>query len=266
MRTIPLFSFATASLLLVALSTVAQAGAKTCTAMSGDQRVALIELYTSEGCSSCPPADNWLSQLRGKGLGPDKAVPLAFHVDYWDYIGWKDRFAKPEHTERQRETAGNNRLRTIYTPQVVINGRDFRHWYWGDSAERTVDKINGARAKAKISLTLSEISNLQVRVNARIAVKPSPHPVHSVAYLALYQNRQESAVSSGENTGKKLKHNHVVRELLGPFPIRKDGMLSIDQTLNLNPSWKRADIGVAAFVQEEGTGDVLQVLAQPVCT
>ena len=99
-----------------------------CSVSSGTSRVALLELYTSEGCSSCPPADRWLSGLAAKGVNSERVVPLALHVDYWDYIGWRDRFAHPGFSERQRQMAvlGNSTL--VYTPQVMLNGRDFRNW------------------------------------------------------------------------------------------------------------------------------------------
>jgi hypothetical protein len=265
MRVIPLFFFSSASLLFLILSVSAQAGTKTCTAMSGVNRVALIELYTSEGCSSCPPADNWLRELPKKGLGPDKVVPLAFHVDYWDYIGWADRFAKPEHTQRQRDTARTNKLRTIYTPQVVLNGHDFRHWFWGNRAKETIKEINAEKAKARIGLTLSDQTNLQVKVKGKFAVLPQQHPRRSAAFFALYQNNQTSQVSRGENAGKQLRHDYVVRALHGPFYIGKNGMLEVEKTIQLNPSWKKKNVGIAAFVQDQDSGAILQALAGRLC-
>ena len=97
-----------------------------CTATSPAHTLALTELYTSEGCDSCPPADKWMSGLAARGLGPDKVVPLALHVDYWDYIGWKDVFAQPQFTERQRMLSRLSGSTFVYTPQVVVAGRDFR--------------------------------------------------------------------------------------------------------------------------------------------
>ena len=265
MRINPSRFSAVAVLLIAGASTAAHAGSKSCTATSGDQRVALVELYTSEGCSSCPPADKWLSGLPGNGLGPDKVIPLAFHVDYWDYIGWTDRFAKPENTQRQRDVARTNRLRTIYTPQVVVNGRDFRHWYWGNRSNDAIATINADRPGAKIALTISDQTNLQFQVRGKFALLPQQHPRKSAAFLALYQNKQISTVSSGENAGKQLRHDYVVRALHGPYAISKDGMLEIKEIIQLNPSWKRADLGVAAFIQDGENGEVLQALARSLC-
>jgi hypothetical protein len=92
------------------------------TARSPHNRVALLELYTSEGCSSCPPADRFLSSLKTAGITDKQLIPVAFHVTYWDYIGWQDRFAKKQHDERQRELAHKNRQTTVYTPQFVLAG------------------------------------------------------------------------------------------------------------------------------------------------
>lgn len=262
------FSFlflATALIAIIPGSAVAKTESRQCRADSGTHRITLIELYTSEGCSSCPPADAWLSRLPRSGLGLDKAVPLAFHVDYWDYIGWADRFAKPLYTQRQRQLARRNRLRTIYTPQVVINGQDFRHWYWGDHAASHIEKTSREPARAKITLVLRNLSPLQLQAHGGFGVLPQSHPTYAVVYLALYQNNLSSTVTRGENSGRQLQHSYVVRELQGPFPISADGVLDIDRTINLNPSWSHSDLGVAAFVQDRHSGEVLQALASPLC-
>ena len=98
-----------------------------CSASSGSQRVSVVELYTSEGCSSCPPADRWLSTLMPDAKA-GRLLPLAFHVNYWDYIGWKDPYAQAAFSRRQRELADRRGARTIYTPQVVVDTRDFPGW------------------------------------------------------------------------------------------------------------------------------------------
>ena len=95
-----------------------------CTARSSAVAPTVVELYTSEGCSSCPPADRWLSTLKGR---PD-VLALAFHVTYWDRLGWPDRFARPEYTQRQYSLAQRAALSNVYTPQVLVNGQDWRRW------------------------------------------------------------------------------------------------------------------------------------------
>src|SRR6478672_7063889 len=99
-----------------------------CQAHSPEHSTALVELYTSEGCDSCPPADRWLSSLGGGGQVPRSIVPIALHVDYWDYIGWKDPYANREFSLRQRKLSQLQRLALVYTPQVVLQGHDFPRW------------------------------------------------------------------------------------------------------------------------------------------
>ena len=99
-----------------------------CEANSPKHTVALVELFTSEGCSSCPPADRWLQNLPRQGYSFDKVVPLSLHVGYWDHIGWKDPYAQQRFTDRQRNYASLRRSSSVYTPQIVLAGNDFRSW------------------------------------------------------------------------------------------------------------------------------------------
>ena len=108
---------------------IAAAGAQTVHLESPGPRVSLLELYTSEGCSSCPPADRWISTLRDDPRLWHEVVPVAFHVDYWDYIGWKDRFASPVYGNRQRDYARNRHVGTVYTPGFVLAGKEWRSWF-----------------------------------------------------------------------------------------------------------------------------------------
>ena len=117
---------------------------------SPETRTNLIELYTSEGCSSCPPADQWLSRLKVHPQLWHQLVPIAFHVDYWDYIGWQDRFAKPEFSERQRLYARQNNLSTVYTPALVLNGTEWRFFI------DVVDRPALARRLALINISLQQ--------------------------------------------------------------------------------------------------------------
>src|SRR5690242_9370111 len=114
--------------LLTAALPVATLAAADCSVKSGNSTVALLELYTSEGCDSCPPADRWVSELRRTGLAPDRVVPLAFHVDYWNYLGWTDRFAQSLFTQRQQNFVRYTRANTAYTPEIVLNGAEYRRW------------------------------------------------------------------------------------------------------------------------------------------
>ena len=127
------------------------AAAAECTARSRPTVTPVVELYTSEGCSSCPPADRWLSQLAPEAAA-GRVVPLGFHVDYWDYIGWRDPFASKRATERQRQVQSTAGARYVYTPQVVVGGRDFRAWH--SSAVPALAAIGSKPATASIELVV----------------------------------------------------------------------------------------------------------------
>ena len=230
-----------------------------CVSQSGPGTAALVELYTSEGCSSCPPADRWLATL-GQRYAPGSVVPLALHVDYWDYIGWKDPYAKREFSLRQRKLSQLQRMALVYTPQVVLQGRDFRGW-GTKGFDEAVARINAqpARANLKLDLLRADANGLDVEVSAELA-KPVDDPA---LYLAAYQSRLESRVTAGENRGRILTHDHVVLEWLGPFAITS--RLVERRTLPLLPGAAAASSGVAAFVQSRRTGDVLQALLRSAC-
>src|SRR5499426_1637057 len=199
-----------------ALAAVPITQATECTAKSGAGTVALVELFTSEGCDSCPPADEWLRKLPAAGFTPDRVVPLALHVDYWDYIGWKDPYAKRLFSQRQRKLTQLQRLALVYTPQVMLQGQDFRAWATPQFDE-ALAKINARAARAEIALELrmAEPSTFTVRVSATVI--DAAQAEDAGLYLAAYENRLESRVSAGENRGRTLSHDHVVLEWVGPL-------------------------------------------------
>ncbi len=177
------------------------ANAQTCLARSAAQATPVVELYTSEGCSSCPPADRWLSQLKGDA----SVVALAFHVDYWDQLGWADRFASPDFTARQSQQHAVNGARYSYTPQVVINGRDRTDWPRVSPSTKAL----AAAPTAPVQLTLQRQGE-----QFEATVQAVASSVRVAAYWAVTEDDHSSAVKRGENAGVMLKHDDVVRELL----------------------------------------------------
>src|SRR6202049_4018226 len=140
-----------------ALSCVSLAAHAACEAKSPDHLMALIELYTSEGCDSCPPADKWLSSLFGadnERPAVTGAVPIAFHVDYWDRLGWKDRFASAKYTDRQYEQMRRQRATFVFTPQVMLQGRDFGQWRAAADPAESIAAVNARRPRANIELAV----------------------------------------------------------------------------------------------------------------
>lgn len=230
----------------------------TCSADSGPTRNSLLELFTSEGCSSCPPANRWLSGLRTQTRTSPRLVPLAFHVDYWDRLGWVDRFAKPAYSARQHWIAGVNRARTVYTPQFVLDGRDWRPARDGYPQAQN----NRAAAELHLELDTAGTEKLEVRGEAHLH---TPADDGAQVFIALYENDLTSRVGSGENAGKLLRHDYVVRELVGPFRVPASGMLSFRHRFTPGDDWKHDDLGVSAFIQNATTGEVYQALQRPAC-
>ena len=229
-----------------------------CKVESTKNRVALLELYTSEGCSSCPPADKWLGNLSQQGIGLDKLVPLSLHVDYWNYIGWKDPYSAAEYTQRQRQIAQRNRLRSIYTPQMVFNGRDYRGWR-RQSIKQLVNEVNGWPALAKIAFNWSAMTN--DTFSASITSELIDNKVtSSTLYVALYENNLVSNVTAGENDGRSLHHEYVVRKMFAiPFSGKRKITKEID--IELKQAWNKANLGLAVFIQQRSDGEILQALA-----
>ncbi len=250
-------------LLAVLALSLSTAQGMQCSAQSPRTTTALVELYTSEGCDSCPPADRWLSSLGSRGYAPDRVVPIALHVDYWDYIGWKDPYARQAFSARQRRMAQLARAAMVYTPQVLLQGRDFRSW--GTVAfEQAVAKINAQPAKARISLLLDTRQKNAFEVEATAELENAVAPAGMALYLGAYENKLVSEVKAGENRGRTLPHDYVVLQWAGPLEF-KGTKLHERQRLALLPKAVPAHSGVVAFVQNRASGEVLQALMLPAC-
>jgi hypothetical protein len=251
-----------AALAILSIVPAAQAAPAECTAKSGPGTAALVELYTSEGCSSCPPADEWLRKLPAAGFGPERVVPLALHVDYWDYIGWKDPFASPAFSARQRELAAISRARVVYTPQVMLGGRDYRGWSARARFADDVRATNARPARAELTLGLREPQPGSFEVRASGSVPGRDDRAEAVLYLAAYENGLSNRVTTGENRGVTLHHDFVVREWWGPIALDAAGGVELVRKVTARGV---TNGGVAAFVQSRRTGEVLQALALPAC-
>jgi hypothetical protein len=239
-----------------------------CVAQSGKEKVPLLELYTSEGCSSCPPAEQWLSSIPAAGSSADKIVPLAFHVDYWDYIGWKDRFAKPEFSARQNQLASMGNARFVYTPQVVMNGIDFRGWRENSRFSQSVAEQLKQTARANLSLNIESSASGEITLKVSAQALNDNDSKNADVFIAIYENKLSSQVNAGENSGRQLEHDYVVREFYGPFRLDSSDASSNhwQRTMMLHSNWKSRDAGVATFVQDRTNGAVLQALALKMCS
>lgn len=226
-----------------------------CELASGPKTAALVELYTSEGCSSCPPADRQMRRL-GDALDPGaQAVALALHVGYWDYIGWKDPYARPAFAERQEWLVHANGQRTIYTPQFFVNGSELRAAH--ASLREEVRRLNLTPAAADIRLHAALAANGMLQLSAQASAAASGAPL--VLYVALTESGLVSQVARGENAGATLEHDHVVREWIGPVRLGADGA-RVQRDIRIPAAWNRSRLGLAAFVQDPRNGRVLQAV------
>jgi hypothetical protein len=258
---------------LVALAvapSVAFAEAGRCMVRSAPMRVPLVELYSSEGCNSCPPADRWLAglaaarQRQGGGAADASSiavVPLALHVDYWDNLGWADRFAQHRFSERQATLGARSGTRFVYTPEVFVDGRELRDWSSPRQFAARIAAIAAEPAPASIGLALAHDPNGQWRLDARYDAKAQGQR-RLEGYAAVYENGLESAVGAGENRGVVLHHERVVRQWIGPAPLVGGTGAT---TAAIERIRAGARFGVVAFVADAATGEVLQAVDLPAC-
>ena len=247
------------------LSLAAHASAMQCTAASGERRVALLELYTSEGCDSCPPTDRWVSGLPARGFDVERLVVLGFHVDYWNYLGWTDPFAQTKFSERQRASSARNGVRVVYTPQLLFDGKDYRRGNGPDDFGERITAANRRAPAAVISLQVHPAQENSLLVNGVVTISDAAVRHAAQAYVALYENHLSNRIAAGENRGKQLQHDFVVRDLAGPFALAAGNPSGFSHSFRIAHNWKLKDLHVAAFVQHSRSGEVMQALALPHC-
>jgi hypothetical protein len=207
----------------------------------------VVELFTSQGCSSCPPADALLTELAGR---PD-VVALSLHVDYWDYIGWKDPYASPQYTARQQRYAEALHLRYVYTPQIVVDGR--------------TNVVGSHRAKVLAAIEAAAQRDRPIDItfgtaNGGTVIIPEGHAPEEGAtvWLAIYDSEQVTEIKRGENAGHKLRNANVVRsfERLGTWMGAR-----LEIPLDLAGARARGRDGCAVIVQQGRTGPILAAAA-----
>ncbi len=216
----------------------------------------LVELFTSEGCSSCPPADALLTELAKKQpVSGAELIILSEHVDYWNRLGWTDPFSSAEFSKRQEAYANSIAGSSVYTPQMVVDGRaEFN----GSSSRQALDAITRAAKLPKATVTATatpapEGARLEIKVDGLDAVKLSGK---ADVLIAITESELSTKVPRGENSGRTLPHSGVVRRLSLVGTAVKNGFFA-DQTLVLDKSWKRENLRAVVFVQEHGSRRVI---------
>lgn len=203
----------------------------------------LAELYTSQGCSSCPPADRLLSSIEELAAGGSEVIALAFHVDYWDDLGWRDPFSDAVWTERQRGYAARVSDGRVYTPMMVVQGRE--HMV-GSSREDVMSAL--ARA-ARAPASGAAISGRAPGPD-RVAVEAIAGDSAARAYVALVENAIDTRVLRGENQGRVLRNDHIVRRLRRAFELAPHQRKSETVELAVDPTWRRENLEVVLFLQD----------------
>lgn len=236
--------------------------AERCEARSGTQTEPLVELYTSEGCNSCPPAEKWLARFV-ESEDPSKTAVLALHVDYWDDLGWRDLFGAKLHTQRQNARVAMAKGKVVVTPQVMIGKEVNVNWRSASRINAVLEQVRAQPAAVDLAIQTSA-QDKAVRVDFTAIRKASAANGAEPAYvwLALYEDGLSTAVRAGENKGKTLQHERVVRALKGPWaldarPIAGDAQIPLpDQA---DP--KR--MGLVLFAESRANGASLQTLQVP---
>lgn len=221
---------------------------KTTNKPAANSGFAVVELFTSEGCSSCPPADAVVAKLEKESAGKPIYI-LAFHVDYWNSLGWRDVFSSAENSNRQRDYARYLKLSSVYTPQIVVNGKT----EFVGSEEGTLHKAISAALQKDAPVQLS-LANMQISRNVvMVHYDAKQNDSHSVLLLALVQKSAQSHVKAGENSGRMLSHVQIVQKLQGvALGNNKTGTERINLPNDFTPQgWE-----VIGFIQNTVTGEI----------
>jgi hypothetical protein len=200
----------------------------------------LVELFTSQGCSSCPPADKLLRSINERT--DVEVIALSFHVDYWDYIGWRDPYSSKQATRRQQAYAAQIAQGRAYTPQLVVDGQAH---VLGSNARDAVSAIEGAHKRPSSGVRLATSVLRKDKKSVRLDLGVQGKVSGKRLYLALYESGLVTKVRRGENAGRKIRNDYVVRHLVEV----KTG----ESTITLDPSWDAEQLGVVAFAQDKKT-------------
>ncbi len=226
---------------------------------NGKRVAVLVELFTSEGCSSCPPADTLLAQLDAlQPVAGAEVIALSEHVDYWNYIGWTDPYSSSLFSRRQQEYSNAFGGDRVYTPQMVVDGQSE---FVGSRVSQAREEIAKAARQAKAEVIITPLQTKSKDVQLAITVENLP-PVKSGdtadLLFAIAESNLNSSVSRGENSGRKLAHTAVVRKLQLVGKLEEgEKKFATTQTINLEKSWQRENLKVVVFIQERASRKIL---------
>jgi len=260
-----LISLSALAFLLLAGAVLTFSGSRKNSAQaSSSSAPVIVELFTSEGCSSCPPADALLLKLDKQGtVGGVPIIVLEEHVDYWDHQGWKDPFSSAQWTSRQADYASLLRRDSVYTPQMIVDGWDE---FVGSREEQARAAIVDASRKPKATVDLQTHDESPWRIGVTIVVHAVPPALQSEkadVWLAVTERGLHINVLRGENAGEDLYHSDVLRILrrVGASHGNKEPSFSGEEKVDLGPEWKRENLRFVAFVQDPKTMHILGAAA-----
>jgi hypothetical protein len=217
----------------------------------------LVELYTSEGCSSCPPADQALAFLeKQQPYAQAEIITLALHVDYWNNLDWNDEYSSPLFSQRQTVYAQKLKLDSTYTPQMIVDGRiQFVGSNLGEAGKAITEAAKSPKANIEAALNNENNEN-----TLKIKISDIPKHEDSTVFLAIAENNLASNVKRGENAGKNLEHTSVVRELKPLAKLEaKSGNFEQEIALNIQPNWKTENLSYVIFIQENETRRIIGI-------
>ncbi|MGA9672171.1 MAG: DUF1223 domain-containing protein [Terracidiphilus sp.] len=256
MRTFPLLTI----LACMAASEIAQAADP-----KNPAAPILVELFTSEGCSSCPPADAWLKQLdKSQPVPGAQLIVLSEHVDYWDHDGWKDPYSSPVFTDRQSSYARALGIQSPYTPQVIVDGTSELQL---NDQQRIGQVLRNATKPPQVTLNISAVKlegNAPTLLRAHIEADGSAEKHNADVYAAVALDHAESQVLHGENGGRRLSHVAVTEQLIKLGKLERGKTFSTDLAATLKPGMDPGNLRLVVFAQEQGFGNVLGAALQEV--
>jgi hypothetical protein len=235
-----------------------------------DRTPVLVELFTSEGCSTCPPADALLTLLESSQPIPGaEIIALEEHVDYWNHDGWIDSYSSPDWTLRQQDYVARFRGNSPYTPQMIVDGQS---QFVGNNSREAQTAIQQAarRPKTQISITADPAANtkndtqrIEIRVG-NMSATATPEPAD--LWLAVTESNLETSVKAGENAGKDLRHAAVLRSLhkIAALPAKSSSPFATTQQVKLKSNWKKQNLHIVVFVQERKSLHILGAASAPV--
>lgn len=250
-----------AILLTLVFSLPAHASQIECNWSSPTQRLIVAELYTSEGCSSCPPADRWLeSQLTSEEVSSN-ILALSFHVDYWNYIGWEDPYSSKQFTQRQYEHKRAGHVSQIYTPQFVFSNREVRRWGQAGLIPRQLAAMKTDKAPIGLHMSLERKSASKVKIQVDTEWLDDRYD-SGVMSVVLFEDKLAQRVTAGENKGELLQHSRVVRQLIKPAQVSNSRRTHVVE-INIPEQWKQQNTGIGVIVENRESGTILQALNAP---